>query len=151
MRGHHEEHPTQNRLPVPVLRAVNTTVTCSYGVPFDLNHVARTLCNTYYDPNVFRAVVIKYKQCSGTVLLFRTGRAVGTGLEAAQALSHTQRALQRIGYKAYKNNERLVNSVYSGAFARPLDLRRLRCGIYEPDVFTNVRIDVLLFLFTSVV
>lgn len=72
---------------------------CGFALPLDLRRIAARCRNAFFAPRRFSAVQIAFKQPRCRVLIFHTGRVVGTGcggrMAARVALQRAQRQLAR--------------------------------------------------------
>ena len=109
---------------------VNSTVVFSLDTVQDLALLARTYRNVSYEPNRFRAAIVRRPGAS--LLVFPNGRCVGTGRYAEQYFGHIY-------------NAKVVNQVYAGKLTKRIDLYRLQreyghLFFYEPEIFSGGRL-----------
>lgn len=87
-----------------------------FSLPLDLHLIAARCRNSYYAPKKFSAVQLAYNEPRCRVLVFHTGRMVGTGcsgpLAARLALMRAQRQLyQDAGVHIHIRNFSVINQV----------------------------------------
>ena len=89
---------------------------CGFSLPLDLRLIAARCRNAFFAPRRFSAVQIAFKQPRCRVLIFHTGRIVGTGcggrMAARVALQRAQRQLARdAGLHIHIRNFSVINVV----------------------------------------
>ena len=94
--------------------------------PLDLRRIARLCPASFYAPGRFSALQMGLQFPRSRVLLFHTGRLVGTGTggmaEARLALSMAVQSLaQHAGIFLGIGNARVINTVFAGDLGVPLD------------------------------
>lgn len=89
---------------------------CGFSLPLDLRLIAARCRNAFFAPQRFSAVQIAFKEPRCRVLIFHTGRVVGTGcggrMAARVALQRAQRQLARdAGLQIHIRNFSVINIV----------------------------------------
>ena len=101
----------------------NVVSTCKISVTnLNLHEIAQNIPNSYYKPNKFNAVVIKYIDPKATIMLFNSGRLVCTG---AKTLSDNKMACEKTAVLLNTHNiseYTIQNIVGSGNMGKCIDL-----------------------------
>lgn len=88
------------------------------SLPLDLHHIASRCSNAFYSPKRFAAVQLAFDVPRSRVLLFHTGRIVGTGcsgvMEARLSVARAVRQMTvQAGVHVYLRNFQIINQVHA--------------------------------------
>ena len=131
------------------LKIENMVASTSVGDYIDLVQAAELFDGAEYDPEHFSGVIVRLKEPSSTVLVFRSGKMVSTGAKGydivedgigrvVEALCGAGIIPEVIPYIQYKN------IVFSASLNVPLNLNKVALGLglenveYEPDTFPGM-------------
>ena len=101
----------------------NVVSTCKiFEKIINLQETAKNIPNSYYTPNKFNAVVIKYTDPKATTMLFNSGRLVCTG---AKHMADNKLACEKTAFLLgthYMSEYTIQNIVGSGCMGKCIDL-----------------------------
>ncbi|MDF1530782.1 MAG: TATA-box-binding protein [ANME-2 cluster archaeon] len=131
------------------LKIENMVASTSVGDYVDLVHAAELFEGAEYDPEHFSGVIVRLKDPSSTVLVFRSGKMVSTGAKGYEivedGIGRVVEAMYGAGlipeivpYIQYKN------IVFSANLGVQLNMNKVALGLglenveYEPDTFPGM-------------
>lgn len=99
------------------------------SLPLDLHQIASRCSNAFYSPKRFAAVQLAFDVPRSRVLLFHTGRIVGTGcsgvMEARLSVARAVRQMAvQAGVHVYLRNFQIINQVGAASLHARLDCER---------------------------
>lgn len=135
---------------VEEMEVVNVVSQRSIGCEIQLDQLAVDLCGAEYNPSNFPGVVYEKEEFEGTVLIFRSGEMVCTGVSSIsgskETLTNIINELKEMGVKVSDEPEiQIENVVYSGMLdSSGLNLNAIAIGLglesveYEPEQFPGL-------------
>lgn len=126
----------------------NIVTTTELNRSLDLHGICHTLANVEYNPEKFNGAILKITEPSCTLLLFKSGKVVITGVksnaEAVKASKRLEKELAKVGYKVKCADITCRNITASFDSGGKIHLDKIyysnykRC-IYEPEEFPGLK------------
>lgn len=128
-------------------RTENIVISVNLHATFDLSMIAQAYHDAEFNLNRFPGLCIRLSKPKCTILLFKNGKMIITGLKNSQeapiVVDHIISKLDNIGIQIPDNPEiQIVNLVISINVQQKLNLDKasllLMDSIYEPEVFPGI-------------
>ena len=119
----------------------NVVSTVNVGCQLNLQDIATRGINVEYNPQRFRALIMRLKEPRTTILVFHSGKLVCTGAKSEElskkAARRCARKIQKLGYNVVFGEFKIQNIVCSCDLGFRIRLQDMR-GDYDPELFPGL-------------
>jgi transcription initiation factor TFIID TATA-box-binding protein len=127
----------------------NVVVSTAIDQELDLEALAGDLADTTYDPDQFPGITYQLEDPKATILLFRSGKLIGTGAESVEdgyaAIDRAAEVLRDLGLQVPDELDVEIQNIVSTAdLGSSLNLNAIAIGFglehieYEPEQFPGL-------------